>query len=142
MSRFGMESLEDEVVPFSIKEKQLWLYSQVKTILEKHVMKKQSEEYSNIVDHLNTLNQPKQRTLFPCNECGKTYVYEKARNSHLKLKHGVDVFTEPMVKHPKQVEVKEGCVHNYACVRLSFGMLILNFNDAVKEGDGERIVRC
>ena len=33
-------------------------------------------------------------------------------------------------------------VYNYACVRLSLGMLIFNFNDAVKEGDGARIVRC
>lgn len=70
MSHFGMKSLEDEVIPLSmrtesIKEKQLWLYSHVKTILEKYVMKRQSEEYSNIVDHLNTLNQPKHRTVFP-----------------------------------------------------------------------------
>ena len=62
--------------------------------------------------------------------------------SHLKLKHGVDFSTEPMVEHPKQGEVKEDCVCNYACVRLSLGMLILNFNDAVKEGDGKRILRC
>ena len=144
MSHFRMKSLEDEVIPHSmrtesIKEKQLWLYSHVKTILENYVMKRQSEEYSNIVDHLNTLNQPKHRTVFPCSECGKTY--EKARNSHLKLKHGVDFSTKPMVKHPKQGEVKEDCVYNYACVRLSLGMLILNLNDAVK-GDGKRILRC
>ena len=69
-------------------------------------------------------------------------MYEKARNSHLKLKHGVDFSTEPMVEHPKQGEVKEDCVYNYACVRLSLGMLILNFNDAVKEEDGKRILRC
>ena len=144
MSHFRMKSLEDEVIPHSmrtesIKEKQLWLYSHVKTILENYVMKRQSEEYSNIVDHLNTLNQPKHRTVFPCSECGKTY--EKARNSHLKLKHGVDFSTKPMVEHPKQGEVKEDCVYNYACIRLSLGMLILNLNDAVK-GDGKRILRC
>lgn len=33
-------------------------------------------------------------------------------------------------------------VTNYACVCLSFGMLIRNFNDAVREGDGVRILRC
>ena len=33
-------------------------------------------------------------------------------------------------------------VYNYACVRLSFGMLLCNFSDAVREGDGERIIRC
>ena len=33
-------------------------------------------------------------------------------------------------------------IYNYACVRLSFGMLIRNFNDVVREGDGVRILRC
>ena len=31
--------------------------------------------------------------------------------------------------------------YNYACARLGLGMLIYNFEDAVK-GDGERIIRC
>ena len=31
---------------------------------------------------------------------------------------------------------------NYACVRLAFGLLLRNFDDSVKEGDGERIMRC
>ena len=31
---------------------------------------------------------------------------------------------------------------NYACSRLSFGLFIANFDDAVKEGDGERILCC
>ena len=31
---------------------------------------------------------------------------------------------------------------NYACVRLSLGLLLRNIDDAVKEGDGERILGC
>ena len=30
---------------------------------------------------------------------------------------------------------------DYACTRLSFGLFVANFDDAVKEGDGERILR-
>ena len=32
--------------------------------------------------------------------------------------------------------------YNYATARLNFGMSVFNFDDAVKEGDGERILRC
>ena len=32
--------------------------------------------------------------------------------------------------------------YNYATARLNFGMTVFNFDDAVKEGDGERILRC
>ena len=32
--------------------------------------------------------------------------------------------------------------YNYATARLNFGMIVLTFDDAVKEGDGERILRC
>ena len=149
MTHFDMKSMDEEVVPDAIKaapkkDKQLWLYNQVKDILEKYVMNKQSEEYRKIIDKVNTLNQPNQRTVFTCSECGKTYVYKKARDNHLKLKHKVDV-VEPIsspTESRNQVAVKEDYVYNYACVRLSLGMLIFNFNDAVKEGDGERIVRC
>ena len=31
---------------------------------------------------------------------------------------------------------------NYQCSFLEYGMIILNFFDAIKEGDGERILRC
>lgn len=30
--------------------------------------------------------------------------------------------------------------YNYATLRLSMGLLLRNFDDAVKEGDGERIL--
>lgn len=32
--------------------------------------------------------------------------------------------------------------YNNATARLNFGMTVFNFDDAVKEGDGERILRC
>ena len=31
---------------------------------------------------------------------------------------------------------------NYQCSLLEYGMLILNFFDAIREGDGKRIFRC
>lgn len=36
----------------------------------------------------------------------------------------------------------EDHVTAYACELLKFGLLLMEFNDAVREGDGERIMRC
>jgi len=151
MNHFKMKSLNDEVVPDSIKksskkEKCLWLHGQVKLILEKFVMEKQAKEHQQIVDHVNTANQPKQRPVFPCKECGKPYFYKKARDNHEIQKHNLSSNpvepTRSTIPTESEVSVKEDHIHNYACIRLSMGMLIFNINDAVKEGDGERIVRC
>lgn len=150
MEHLHMSCLDDEVVTQSIKvastrEKQQWLYDHVQTVLENHVMKRQSEECNKLVVNVDNLNKPRQRTVYLCTECGKTYFYKRARDNHLSCVHNI-VTNEPDVEHLKLVkkvkEIKEDYVYNYACVRLSLGMLILNFNDAVKEGDGARIVRC
>ncbi|KAK3742920.1 hypothetical protein QZH41_004490 [Actinostola sp. cb2023] len=151
MNHFKMKSLNDEVVPDSIKkyskkEKCLWLHGQVKLILEKFVMEKQAKEHQQVVDHVNTANQPKQRPVFPCKECGKPYFYKKARDNHEIQKHNLSSNpvepTRSTIPTESEVSVKEDHIHNYACIRLSMGMLIFNINDVVKEGDGERIVRC
>ena len=146
MAHFDMQSLNDEVVPASVKaatrkEKQSWLYKNVKNILEEYVMEKQSQECDNMVDQVTKLNKPKERTVLTCNDCGKTYVYKKALHNHMKEKHNVDV-PEPTIECLEEVDDKEDCIYNYACVRLSLGMLIFDFNDAVKEGDGKRLFRC
>ena len=36
----------------------------------------------------------------------------------------------------------EDHVHAYACEILSLGLLLMEFNDAIREGDGTRIIRC
>ena len=36
----------------------------------------------------------------------------------------------------------EDCVHNYARVLCHYGALVLEFRDAVAEGDGKRVYRC
>ena len=36
----------------------------------------------------------------------------------------------------------EDHVHAYACEVLSLGLMLMEFNDAVREGDGTRIIRC
>ena len=45
------------------------------------------------------------------------------------------------IDQPVQESVKEDHVFNYHRAKLVFGLILTDFNDAVKEGDGERIVR-
>ena len=34
------------------------------------------------------------------------------------------------------------CIHNYLCDVITLGLLLDEFNDAIKESDGDRILRC
>lgn len=147
MKHFNMKSLEDQVVPQLVHKgtketRRVWIHNQAKEILEKFVMTRQSAECMEIVE---TVTEANQRKVFFCSVCGKRYFYEKARDNHERKQH-------PESSMASEIELEnssasstppsEDYVYNYACVCLSFGMLIQNFNDAVREGDGLRILRC
>ncbi len=74
---------------------------------------------------------------------GKKYKYEKAKTNHEVKLHSAMSETPSMQQQPmEQKEVRADPRYNYASARLSIEMMILNFEDAVKDGDGERITRC
>ena len=88
---------------------------------------------------------------FPCRfqGCEKSFKYNgKSRQSH-ELSHEppVQVEEEPPSLTPSwpvssEKETKKGDdVFNYNCSLLTDSFLFLNFLDAIKEGDGERILR-
>ena len=60
---------------------------------------------------------------------------------HEKKVHAIEQAIEPPANSSMQQKAIDPCF-NYACTRLSLGMLLFNFDDAVKEGDGERVMRC
>ena len=60
----------------------------------------------------------------------------KRRIEHEKL-HGLHKEIEA-----KSSEAVQDDMFNYQCSLLDIGMIILNFYDAVSEGDGMRVVRC
>lgn len=37
---------------------------------------------------------------------------------------------------------REDCICSYACEVLTLGLLLMEFDDAIREGDGTRIIRC
>lgn len=147
MKHFNMKSLEDQVVPQLVHKgtketRRVWIHNQAKEILEKFVMTRQSAECMEIVE---TVTEANQRKVFFCSACGKRYSGEKARDNHERKQH-------PESSMASEIELEnssasstppsEDYVYNHACVRLSFGMLIQNFNDAVREGYGLRILWC
>ena len=82
-----------------------------------------------------------------CRYCGKSYRYKRCRDRHETKEH--PHFTPPEEETKEMYdafstkeEKEQDYVYNYACVRLSLGLLLRNFDDSVQEGDGERILRC
>ena len=50
--------------------------------------------------------------------------------------------TSPRAFAISDTKTKSDDYFNYACVRFAVGILLRNFHDAAKEGDGVRILRC
>ena len=152
MTHFGMTNLEEPAgnfIPPSILDgsqstRRIWLHKQVKDILKKAVIDEQEQFHATLQNELIELNRPKR---FYCRVCNKEYRYAKARDSHENNIHSFSIelaspeessdSMQPLAEH-KPVDAR----YNYACARLNFGMLLYNFDDAIKEGDGDRILRC
>lgn len=146
MKHFGMTKLDEPVekfIPPSILQgsksaRRIWLHEHVKEILRKTVMDEQEEFHQTIQGELIEMSRPKR---YYCRVCNKEYVYAKARDSHETTIHAFSI--ESSETDTTQPESKPtDARYNYACARLNFGMLIFNFDDAIKEGDGERVLRC
>ena len=154
MKHFGMSDLEEPVenfVPPSVLQgsksaQRIWLHEQVKQILKKTIVDDQEEFHETLQSELIELNRPKR---YYCRVCNKEYKYAKARDSHESNVHSYSSSSPEEMSdttcsqpEPPPASKPTDARYNYACAQLNFGMLILNFDDAVKEGDGERILRC
>ena len=54
---------------------------------------------------------------------------------------GVIIINPSTTFQPKK-STKGDSVHSYACEILSLGLLYAEFQDAIREGDGLRVLRC
>lgn len=83
--------------------------------------------------------------LYTCRVCGKEYRYLKSRDKHEEREHPGIVCDKPSVSD--MIEETVPCKssddrYSYAVQRLSMGIFIRNFDDAVREADGNRILQC
>lgn len=72
--------------------------------------------------------------------CNKRYIYEKRRNNHEVAVHGLTIPCENEERSPQDPRDGDG-IFNYSHNILKTGLLLKNFQDAVKEGDGSRLER-
>jgi len=155
---FEMESLDTcakEVIPSntmrqSKQDRRIWLHGYVKNIVQTYVMDEQQSKHTEIREGVEQAARPPQRALVNCFVCGKEYRFRKALINHLDREHAShspipdpEEMEQPRANHSQSSEeLPHDDRFNYACFRLGFGLLLRNFDDAVKEGDGERIIRC
>jgi len=70
--------------------------------------------------------------------CDKVYVYKKRRDSHENTVHGLIIQDHSETTSPSDPREGDG-IFNYSHNILKTGLLLRNFQDAIKEGDGARI---
>ena len=89
--------------------------------------------------------QPDVYGRFPCRfpGCSKTFAH------HGKLRKDHEAKHNPLAPVPgsdahilKSTSLEDDDMFSYQRALLDYGLLILNFFDAISEGDGERVIRC
>lgn len=132
--------IPDHIKTGSPDVRRTWLHDAVSEVVDRFVM---FHDISDIVAAVGvtTKDQPLQRTDLPCRmqSCTKIFKYAKARENHGKKQHAIQVASEAvpcMARCPSEDYKKK---HTEA--RLSFGLFLSSMQDAVKEGDGERLLR-
>ena len=119
-----------------------------KMMLEKFVMTEQEKSHTEIRENVLREQQLSEarRHECVCPVCSKKYRYHKCLEKHVKQLHPNITLTPSPAETVKAsvtpASTKSDDRFKYACVRLALGMLLRNFDDAVKEGDGVRILRC
>lgn len=137
MEFFGMAS--PDAVPTvnicdSVKEK-------VGELVNKYVLfKAEVDECTTLHEEIREAETPQEGYVCRFPSCNKIYVYEKRRNNHEISVHGLTIPTEREERSPPNPQNGDG-VFNYSHNILKSGLLLRNFQDAIKEGDGSRLER-
>lgn len=162
---FGMESIEDDPTlndpTLNVSDKQCpkeYVHTLIQKFLTEHVLnlppcqpgenilkcrycgkiyQKQKRLDDHEKQHRELLANNPNPEGFQCQVCGKVYKKEHFLSKHLA--------THPQNREPQADEqpVEEGdYVYNYTRRVLAICCLRLNFEDAIKKGDGERVMLC
>lgn len=142
MTYFGMDDVSDQpkqhhfpegLKDASLTEKRQWFHEQVYSVLDTFVM----DSVGSLKDH----NQGEEEVI-NCRDpsCHRTFKYRKCRTRHEQTSHSLFVESETG-KDQSKVKKPEDSIFDYGCLHLSLGLLIRDAEDAVKEGDGDRLIR-
>ena len=144
MTYFSMDDVSDQakehIVPEGLKdaslpEKRQWFYEQVYSLLDSFVM--------DSVDSLKDESQDEEEVVKCCDpSCNRTFKYRKCRTC-MSRPHTIYLLTQKRVGGGGQSKAKkpEDSIFDYGCLHLRLGLVIRDAEDAVKEGDGDRLMR-
>lgn len=166
MEILGMKSMSDipdnNFVPVNIEqfnsvEKKACLRKIAEAVVDKYVIKKEKvqallkavlavEEKQAILQDGKTDNG---RFICRFPECGKTFAHNGKRKRDHESTHDFSVINGGVENNPCEdvpaanfQEQENDDMYNYQLSFLEYAMIIINFFDAIKEGDGKRVIRC
>ena len=149
----GIEAMDDKpgesVVPEHLRksakdEQKQFLNGLATKVVDEYIQRKKN--ISQVLEAREEVEEEKMSVVktsdgkFRCKEpsCTKTFVYNGRRKSnHEEMAHGI---VQPKTTRAAQFDNDD--MFNYQCSLLEYLVLLKNFQDAVSEGDGGRIVRC
>ena len=146
--QFALSSLIPEYpqsfVPEGIKdgsqeERRTWLHEVTSQVVDRYVMLNDIFEAAGAVTEAAAT--PIFKNKFPCRMegCPNTFTYFKARQTHERKKHNLLLPTDSSPKTTPHTHCDHKEEHTVA--RLGFSFLLMDILDAVKEGDGDRLMR-
>lgn len=134
LDHFGMETVEDELkknlysgMQIDVNAKREYVTKTIRQFVERHMVN-QVPELSPEAPTSNDLR---------CRECGRRYLRPHALRNHEREKHGII----PPRNSTSISHAGEDHIHNYTHQLLVLLLLRANRNDAIKLGDGERVIR-
>ncbi|XP_063046921.1 uncharacterized protein LOC134440748 isoform X2 [Engraulis encrasicolus] len=146
MEHLGLQHVTDcpeSLIPQHIKEaspedRRTWLDYLVVEVVDKYVLLPDIEEVAEAASKELSATSI-QKNEFPCRMegCSRMFTYPKSRQSHELKMHNLTMPTDATPTSHTDIDHR----FEHSTARLGFGFILLDFLDAVKEGDGERLMR-
>lgn len=142
-----MNSFEPSLKWANQTEKRQWLHKHAGHMIDKFVMDGVTD-LNSIREEFSAPAPPKVE--HPCRHpgCNRKFFYMKCLLKHELNVHGLDLPNpangpEKQSEHRDHTEekIKSDGIYDYGCLTLSLGLLLRDADDAVREGDGERLSR-
>lgn len=139
---FSVKDCPESLIPEHIKEaspeaRRTWFNSLTGSIVDKYVLLPDITEAAEAASKPSAT--PIQKNKFHCRMegCSRIFTYFKSRQTHEIKTHNLVVPTDSKPIIPTDCDHK----YEHTVARLSFSFILLDILDAVKEGDGERLMR-
>ena len=123
----SIEDFTDDLFPESVnvndpKSIQRWLYGRVHSFLSKEIMP--IPIFSDLI-----FNNENEAVQCRGQSCELTFQFEAIRKHHKSVAHDINY------------EDNSDYLYEYSWLRLGLGLLLMDADDAIKEGDGHRLIR-